>query len=328
VDIELPLDLPDEHRARLAWFQENVGKVVPWPVLDDDAMRLSGQGKPIYKPAGWKYALSFKRYLKSRYNDGEVEPLPGGGWTLRYGKSDDDAHGRSYANESVLDCMAAGVPVGVLWQVTDKHHKNGSTFRVLGLATPVSFDGTCFRLVSQEGLSLAAQVETVRSEAEAQEVIDVPGSDYDARQRALREIVARQGRAEFRQALIDAYQGRCAISGCDVRAVLEAAHLRPYRGPESNKVTNGLLLRADLHTLLDYRLLAVDPVTRSVHLSVQLAGTQYETFSGVPLAEPKADSQRPDQRVLDFMWHDFQQVEVELGQPRHSSPGSADAGLS
>jgi len=222
--------------------------------------------------------------------------------------------------------MVAGFPVGVLWQVTDKRHKNGSTFRVLGLATPVSFDGTYFRLVSQEGLSPVAQAEMARSEAEAQ-VDDVPGSDYDARLRALRGIVARQGRAEFRQALIDAYLGRCAISGCNVIAVLEAAHLRPYRGPESNKVTNGLLLRADIHTLLDYRLLAVDPATRRVRLSVQLAGSQYEAFAGIPLAEPTAASQRPDQRVLDVMWHDFQQVEVELAQPRHSSPGFPNTGL-
>lgn len=37
------------------------------------------------------------------------------------------------------------------------------------------------------------------------------------------------------------------------RWVLEAAHVTPYLGPETNDITNGLLLRADLHTLLDCR---------------------------------------------------------------------------
>jgi hypothetical protein len=55
------------------------------------------------------------------------------------------------------------------------------------------------------------------------------------------------------------YQGRCAVTSCDAGAALEGAHLRPYRGPESNDVTNGLLLRADIHTLFDLRLLAPDP---------------------------------------------------------------------
>jgi HNH endonuclease len=41
--------------------------------------------------------------------------------------------------------------------------------------------------------------------------------------------------------------------------VLEAAHIYPYRGDSTNHVANGLLLRADLHTLLDCGLPAIDP---------------------------------------------------------------------
>jgi hypothetical protein len=58
--------------------------------------------------------------------------------------------------------------------------------------------------------------------------------------------VSRRGQAGFRAALLEAYRGRCAITGFDAAAALEGAHLRPYRGPESNTVTNGLLLSADL----------------------------------------------------------------------------------
>jgi HNH endonuclease len=34
--------------------------------------------------------------------------------------------------------------------------------------------------------------------------------------------------------------------------ILEAAHISPYRGEEDNHPENGLLLRADLHTLFDH----------------------------------------------------------------------------
>src|SRR5271155_3471993 len=43
--------------------------------------------------------------------------------------------------------------------------------------------------------------------------------------------------------------------------LLEAAHISPYRGLQSNHPQNGLLLRADLHSLFDLGMLAVDPLT-------------------------------------------------------------------
>ena len=50
---------------------------------------------------------------------------------------------------------------------------------------------------------------------------------------------------------MDAYGGRCAITGYDVEEALQAAHIVPYLGPQSNTVNNGLLLRADVHNLFD-----------------------------------------------------------------------------
>jgi hypothetical protein len=94
-----------------------------------------------------------------------------------------------------------------------------------------------------------------------------------------------------------------------VKDVLEAAHLRPYRSPDSNTIANGLLLRADIHTLLDLRLLAPDPSTRTITISSRLTGTQYEEISRAPLAEPVAVSQRPSSEALETVWQEFLQVE-------------------
>jgi hypothetical protein len=43
-----------------------------------------------------------------------------------------------------------------------------------------------------------------------------PKGQADARARVLREVVQRRGQQKFRKALIAAYSGRCAISGCPV----------------------------------------------------------------------------------------------------------------
>ena len=147
----------------------------------------------------------------------------------------------------------------------------------------------------------------VEQEADAEG--GMPDDDYDARRRVVREIVARRGQPGFRKALLEAYRGRCAVTGYDAAEALEAAHLRPYRGPESNVVSNGLLLRADIHTLLDLDLLAVDPATRTIAVSKLLAGTRYEALSGAQLADPAEARQRPDQEALEKLWRRFRDAE-------------------
>ena len=88
---------------------------------------------------------------------------------------------------------------------------------------------------------------------------DVNLPEDDARERVMREIVKRQGQQEFRQRLLEAYQGRCAITDSSTVEVLEAAHIRPFNGPETNKLPNGLLLRSDLHTLFDMGFITISP---------------------------------------------------------------------
>ena len=129
------------------------------------------------------------------------------------------------------------------------------------------------------------------------------------------QIVRRHGQLKFRSKLMTAYSGRCAVTGCEAEAALEAAHLRPYRGPESNRVRNGLPLRADIHTLLDLRLLGVNPKTREVVVSQLLSETQYEALSGIRIAEPAQPSQRPSQATLDALWQDFTDSEAIRPMP-------------
>ncbi|MBX8827447.1 HNH endonuclease [Ochrobactrum sp. SFR4] len=83
-------------------------------------------------------------------------------------------------------------------------------------------------------------------------------NEYDARVWELRAIALREGQHDFRNALLKAYEGKCAITGCGVVEILEAAHIHPYRGKHTHRTDNGLLLRADMHTLFDKGLVYID----------------------------------------------------------------------
>ncbi|MEW6761354.1 MAG: HNH endonuclease signature motif containing protein [Pseudomonadota bacterium] len=130
-----------------------------------------------------------------------------------------------------------------------------------------------------------------------------PKNQEDARARVLREVVRRRGQQKFRSNLIKAYGGRCAITSCPVVPLLEAAHITPYMGPETNSITNGLLLRADIHTLWDLGLIAADPKNQTVWVSPDVRDPTYQSLLGVPLSLPLNLSQWPSIAALEQQWN-------------------------
>jgi putative restriction endonuclease len=64
-------------------------------------------------------------------------------------------------------------------------------------------------------------------------------------------VKSRLGQGAFRVQITDAYSRRCAISGEKTLPALEAAHVKPYAESGPHHITNGLLLRADMHKLYD-----------------------------------------------------------------------------
>ncbi len=79
------------------------------------------------------------------------------------------------------------------------------------------------------------------------------------RQLTLATVLVRTEQERFRDELINRYGGRCAITGCSVLSVLEAAH-KPGRSWKAghNRAEDGILLRSDIHKLLDAGLLKID----------------------------------------------------------------------
>jgi hypothetical protein len=93
----------------------------------------------------------------------------------------------------------------------------------------------------------------------------LPGEE-DLREISWQQIKKRRGQQSFRNALRKRYGGRCVVTGCTVLDVLEAAHIHPYRGDNDNDPQNGLLLRADIHTLFDLNLLGIHPKSLRIEL--------------------------------------------------------------
>lgn len=122
-----------------------------------------------------------------------------------------------------------------------------------------------------------------------------PGEDLRARSQ--RMINIRRGQGKFRDSLIDSYDARCAVTGSPVLAVIEAAHIDRYFGDHSHHVTNGLLLRADIHTLFDFLRITVDE-NLLIRVDPKLTGTEYESLDGTPLRLPANHAQHPDRDAL------------------------------
>lgn len=132
-----------------------------------------------------------------------------------------------------------------------------------------------------------------------------PGSLKDEREKKIRAIVERRGQPNFRNKLLAAYGGRCAVTGCDAVAALEAAHVIPYTGPQSNHVTNGLLLRADIHTLLDLDLIGINPESLTITLSPAVKASTYSELQDKKLTLPANANDAPNHEALVDRWKRF-----------------------
>lgn len=137
---------------------------------------------------------------------------------------------------------------------------------------------------------LRAAMEAARAAVES-EAKPLTGEE-DARQRVMRAMALREGQQGFRALLLEAYEGRCAVTACSVPELLEAAHIVPYRGPDTNRVDNGLLLRTDIHTLFDRGLVWVD-ADGMIDIAERLRGSEYERLAGKRLGLPRDSAHRP-----------------------------------
>jgi len=127
--------------------------------------------------------------------------------------------------------------------------------------------------------------------------------------RAPRDVTLRPGQGRFREIMLYVYGGCCCVTGCAVPAVLEAAHIDPFKGRHSDHPQNGLLLRRDLHSLFDGGLMAVHPKTRAVYFAQEAqAWPEYARVHGRKrLRSPSVGGSlaSPCEGALESRWRVF-----------------------
>lgn len=306
----MPYQLEASHQDALLWFERHAGfEFAQRPFDVGLPIKITSLQKGIWKPAGTPYAVSVVQTHKGIYDDQDPLYFDDATWKYFYhqqGKTAEDYRdpNRLYANTALFACMKDRVPVGVIIPAED-----GQGYQVLGLAMVEGYSHGYFELVGPVTLGIQPAADA----AEPRHAVSVsliglppghfdPNADQDSRLRVIASVHRRQGAPRFRRALLFAYQGRCAMTQYDAQPALEAAHILPYRGPQTNHPTNGLLLRADMHDLFDLGMIAVNTDTMRLALSRDLVGTMYEQYHDQALWIPHDDAARPSVEALHKHW--------------------------
>lgn len=115
-------------------------------------------------------------------------------------------------------------------------------------------------------------------------------------QHVLRQVYQRQGQQRFRNDLIHAHGAKCLVTGAAVIETLQAAHIRPVANDGTHDPSNGLLLRADIHTLFDLHLITIDRDYK-IHVSPKVTDKEYKKLHGKRLKLSTSRSS-PDKTAL------------------------------
>lgn len=258
----------------------------PWPG-HHEAARLTFSGNPGRRGGEWR--------ITDQHTHRHPAWSPAAGFPASYDSSDR--------------------PCVLLFKVQGRYHARLSTESALlafGAEAPRRFRSDPKGiseprpgLLSHFDVPVKTRLEAFEEQqAEAKGAFD-PKDVEDARQRVFAAILRRQGQQAFRRKLLQVYGNRCAITGSTTQWVLEAAHITPYRGVRTNSLENGLILRADIHTLFDIGLIAVDPIKLTVKVSSLLAGTEYAALDGKMLAKPAKRSAQPSKAALNEHYNTF-----------------------
>lgn len=308
--------IPEKAPSILEWYRDNEGMKcakLPMKLRTKDGLKLCRQSG-IYSPSaddvtyknGRRYAMAVHSSHKDKYKDRNQIKLADGTWIYEYAKYSGSDTKQQY-NESLLNCLEDGVPVGVI--VAEK----GGGFRILGLAYVEHYNSVSGMFTLHGPVN--AQTEArgcfcfrgadVLTVDEKKQLDDLKISDDDRRRVAVYARVQREQQDRFRKHLLEAYAGSCAITRTNVSEVLQAAHIKPYRGKHSQIVNNGILLRADMHLLFDAHLLSVEPETMRVHLSQRLGESNYRDFRGCEIVLPQRNSDAPNRDLIAAHYEQF-----------------------
>lgn len=148
------------------------------------------------------------------------------------------------------------------------------------------------------------------------QVVLAPPENALERRYALRSVQQRLHQASFREAVIAAYKGRCALSGLPEPLLLDAAHIVADKDERLGQpvVPNGIPLSKIHHAAFDAHLIGIDPDYR-LHVSERLLlrhdGPMLEALKrleGGSIHLPARLKDRPDRDRLALRFEQFKRA--------------------
>ena len=133
------------------------------------------------------------------------------------------------------------------------------------------------------------------------------------RRYALQAVKRRLHQASFREAIITAYGGRCALSGIPEPLLLDAAHIISDKDEQFGQpvIPNGIPLSKIHHAAFDAHLIGIDPDYR-LHVSDRLLDREdgplleaLKRLAGGTIHLPSRIQDRPDPARLELRFENF-----------------------
>ena len=128
---------------------------------------------------------------------------------------------------------------------------------------------------------------------------DAPNDDPEELQQFAAKV--RRGQPAFRKSLLNAYGKKCSLCGYGPVEVLAAVHIIEHAKTGINELDNGLLMRADLHSLFDAGLLHIDPSNLTIVIDETLRKSPYYELHG-KLIRTRVDGSQIGEKYLKQRW--------------------------
>jgi len=157
----------------------------------------------------------------------------------------------------------------------------------------------------EEGRWLWEAVADALPRADVSSDVEPPSEFADAAQANYGEPILvrpRLGQGAFRVLVTDNYGRRCAVSGEKTLPALDAAHIRPFADGGAHRVSNGILLRRDIHSLFDLGYVTISPeltfdVSRKIREEYE-NGRYYYSLHGMQIRVPDDPNRRSNRAAL------------------------------
>jgi putative restriction endonuclease len=247
-----------EHLRRLTEIHDHLtsAELKPGFIFDGERIPLINPQRGIFKPQQMRFLLSIRTVFpkpggKVWYDDQrEVHrQIFEGDETVDYAFMGQDPHAAD--NRWLREAFENRIPVIYFLGISPGHYKAILPIFIVGFDSKALKARVAFSVPDQDGFA--------------------PPETGLERRYALRAVKQRLHQACFREAVIAAYDGRCAISRLPEGLLLDAAHIVADKDEKLGQpvIPNGLPLSKIHHAAFDAHLIGIDP-DYCLHVSERL----------------------------------------------------------